>query len=182
MEAKRLDRDLSVTEQVAPSDLADAARAGFRAVICNRPDGEGADQPNFSEIEAAARAAGLEARYLPVESGKVSDGDAAAFDAALSALPKPVLAYCRTGTRSATLWSLSEGAKGRPLPEILSATKAAGYDMNGAARRIAAGGRISAADAAADLLEGHAQGPRVDGQAAPGRQGGRLSGEAGPAS
>ena len=63
-----------------------------------------------------------------------------AFGAALKDLPRPVLGYCRTGTRSATLWSLHE-AKKRPLPEILAATKAAGYDMSGVARRIANGGR-----------------------------------------
>ncbi|MHB2205267.1 bifunctional protein tyrosine phosphatase family protein/NAD(P)/FAD-dependent oxidoreductase [Methylobacterium sp. CM6257] len=142
MEAKRLTPDLSVMGQIDSADLADAARAGFKAVICNRPDGEGADQPNFPEVQVAARAAGMEARYLPVMSGKVSAEDAAAFGEALAALPKPVLAYCRTGTRSVTLWSLSEGARGRPLPEILSATKAAGYDMSGVLRRIAAGGRV----------------------------------------
>ncbi|MDP4002691.1 bifunctional protein tyrosine phosphatase family protein/NAD(P)/FAD-dependent oxidoreductase [Methylobacterium sp. NEAU K] len=142
MDARRLTPNLSVMGQIVPADLSDAARAGFRAVICNRPDGEGADQPNFQEIEAAARVVGLEARYLPVVSGKVSDEEAVAFGAALAALPKPVLAYCRTGTRSTTLWSLSEGGRGRPLPEIIAAAKAAGYDMSGAVRRIASGGRI----------------------------------------
>ena len=147
VEAKCLTPDLSVMGQIDSADLADAARAGFKALICNRPDGEGADQLNFPEVQVAARAAGMEARYLPVMSGKVSAEDAAAFGEALAALPKPVLAYCRTGTRSVTLWSLSEGARGRPLPEILSATKAAGYDMSGAVRRIASGGRVPAESA-----------------------------------
>lgn len=141
MDARRLTADLSVSGQIAPSELPEAVEAGFRAVICNRPDGEGADQPSFAEIETAARDAGLEIRYLPVVSGRVTDEDAAAFGATLAALPKPVLAFCRTGMRSATLWSLSEGAKGRPLPEILASTKAAGFDLSGAVRRIAAGGR-----------------------------------------
>ncbi len=70
----------------------------------------------------------------------VNDEDVAAFGASLEDLPRPVLAYCRTGTRSATLWSLSE-AKTRSMPDILAATKAAGYDMNGVARRIANGGK-----------------------------------------
>ena len=147
VEAKCLTPDLSVMGQIDSADLADAARAGFKALICNRPDGEGADQLNFPEVQVAARAAGMEARYLPVMSGKVPAEDAAAFGEALAALPKPVLAYCRTGTRSVTLWSLSEGARGRPLPEILSATKAAGYDMSGAVRRIASGGRVPAESA-----------------------------------
>jgi len=75
-----------------------------------------------------------------VQSGMVRDEDVDAFSVALKDLPRPVLAYCRTGTRSATLWSFNESRK-RPMPEILAATKAAGYDMNGVARRIANGGR-----------------------------------------
>ncbi len=141
MNTKTINSTLSVSEQIAPSDITGIAAAGFKSVICNRPDGEGADQPVFAEIEAAAGLAGLQAAYQPVVSGQVKDSDAAAFGALFASLPKPVFAYCRSGTRSATLWSLSEAAQGRPLPEILSATKAAGYDMAGVARRIANGGR-----------------------------------------
>ena len=140
MDIKRIDDQLSVSQQVEGTDMAAIRAAGFRSVICNRPDGEGADQPAFAEIDAAARAQGMEARYIPIVGGIVSDADADAFGAALRDLPGPVLAYCRTGTRSATLWSLSQ-AKSRPMPAILAATKAAGYDMNGVARRIANGGR-----------------------------------------
>ena len=141
MTAKPITPTLSVSEQVLPQDITALAAAGFKSVICNRPDGEGADQPSFSEIEAAATAAGMQAAYLPIVSGKVGDDDALAFGVAMDNLPKPILAYCRTGTRSATLWSLSEGGRGRPLPEIIAATKAAGYDMAGVVRRIANGGR-----------------------------------------
>jgi len=140
MDIKHIDDQLSVSQQVEGTDMAAIRAAGFRSVICNRPDGEGADQPAFAEIDAAARAQGMEARYIPIVGGIVSDADADAFGAALRELPGPVLAYCRTGTRSATLWSLSQ-AKSRPMPAILAATKAAGYDMNGVARRISNGGR-----------------------------------------
>jgi sulfide:quinone oxidoreductase len=140
MNTARITDSISVSPQIAVSDIEAIKAAGFRAVICNRPDGEAGDQTTFDEIEAAARAAGLEARYLPVATGMVRDEDAEAFGAALRELPGPVLAYCRSGTRSATLWSLAE-AKSRPLPEILAATKAAGYDMNGVARRIVNGGK-----------------------------------------
>lgn len=140
MNNSKLTDALSVRPQVTAADVAGIAAAGFRAIVCNRPDGEGADQPGFEEIEAAARAAGLEARYLPVVSGKVRDEDAAVFGAALAELPRPILAYCRTGTRSATLWALSEAGR-RPLPDILARAKAAGYDMSGVVRRIANGGR-----------------------------------------
>ena len=140
MQINKVTDALSVSPQITAEDVAAIRDAGFRAIICNRPDGEGAAQPNFEEIEAAARAAGLEARYLPVTSGMVRDEDAAAFGQALMELPGPVFAYCRSGTRSATLWSLAE-AKRRPVAEILAATKAAGYDMGGVARRIVNGGK-----------------------------------------
>lgn len=140
MDIKKITEKVSVSPQITVNDIAEIKAAGFRAIICNRPDGEGADQPSFEEVEAAAKAVGIDARYVPVESGMVNDGDVAAFGASLEDLPRPVLAYCRTGTRSATLWSLSE-AKTRSMPDILAATKAAGYDMNGVARRIANGGK-----------------------------------------
>ena len=79
MQINKVTDALSVSPQITAEDVAAIRDAGFRAIICNRPDGEGADQPNFEEIEAAARAAGLEARYLPVTSGMVRDEDAAAF-------------------------------------------------------------------------------------------------------
>ena len=140
MDIKRITDKVSVSPQITPGDIKEVAAKGFRAIICNRPDGEGADQPSFEEIEAAAKAAGIEARYVPVQSGMVRDEDVAAFGTALKETQRPVLAYCRTGTRSATLWSFHESKK-RPMPEILAATKAAGYDMNGVARRIANGGK-----------------------------------------
>ncbi|MHA3978208.1 bifunctional protein tyrosine phosphatase family protein/NAD(P)/FAD-dependent oxidoreductase [Halovulum sp. GXIMD14794] len=140
MDIRRIDDRLSVSPQISPAELTELREAGFRAVICNRPDGEGADQPSHEEVATAAADAGLEFRYLPVTPGVVTDETAAEFGKALDQLPGPVLAYCRTGTRSATLWSLSE-ASDRPLPEILGATAAAGYDMNGVARRIANGGK-----------------------------------------
>lgn len=151
---KAINSQISVAPQIRPEDLAEYAQQGFRSVICNRPDGEGADQPVFEEIEAAATRLGIEARYLPIVAGKVRDEDAEAFGALMDTLPKPVLAYCRTGTRSATLWSLSEAEK-QPLSDILTQTKAAGYDMSGVVRRIANGGRTpteTAEDARFDVV------------------------------
>ncbi|MFN4128970.1 MAG: TIGR01244 family sulfur transferase [Paracoccaceae bacterium] len=153
MDHKKISPALSVSAQITPQDVATARDAGFRAIICNRPDGEGPDQPGFHEIEAAAKAAGLEARYIPVVGGIVSDSDVATFDAALRELPGPVLGYCRTGTRSATLWSLAQAGR-MPLHDILGATAAAGYDMSGVTRRIANGGRTptESADATYDIV------------------------------
>ena len=141
MEFKTISSQLSVSEQILPSQVREIAEAGFKSIICNRPDGEGADQPLFAEIDAAAKTAGLVTAYQPIVSGKVGDEDALAFGRLMDTLPKPIFAYCRTGTRSTTLWSLSEGARGHALPDILATTKAAGYDMTGVVRRIANGGK-----------------------------------------
>ncbi|WP_424929742.1 TIGR01244 family sulfur transferase [Amaricoccus tamworthensis] len=153
MDLRKISEKFTVSPQIAVSDMAEIREAGFRAIICNRPDGEGADQPGFQEIETAAKAEGIETRYIPVVSGMVRDEDVTVFGEALSEVKRPALAYCRTGTRSATLWSLHE-AKKRPISEILSRTKGAGYDMNGVARRIVNGGRTptDVGDASYDVV------------------------------
>ncbi len=140
MEVKKISEEISVAPQIAAADLKKIKDAGFRALICNRPDGEAPDQPNFEEIEEAAKKAGLETRFIPISGGMVSDEDVADFSQAMQALPKPVLAYCRTGTRSTTLWSLSQAGK-MDTSEILAATQAAGYDMGGVVRRIINNGK-----------------------------------------
>jgi sulfide:quinone oxidoreductase len=153
MEIRKLTTELSVSPQIAASDLPAIRAAGFRAIICNRPDGEGPDQPTFSEIAAAARDCGIDAYYLPVESGKVSEAASAQFGDLMRASGKPVLAYCRTGMRSTTLWGLSE-APTRPLPEILAAAKGAGYELGALTRRIANGGKVPVkiAEASHDIV------------------------------
>ena len=108
MQLRQLDGGVYVAPQIAVSDIPALKAQGIRAIICNRPDGESGDQPGFEEIEQAARAEGIEARYLPVVSGKVSDESAVEFGSALDEMPGPVLAYCRSGMRSATLWALSQ--------------------------------------------------------------------------
>ena len=73
METKALTSTLSVSAQIAVTDIPQIVQAGFKAIICSRPDDEGLDQPGFHEIKAAADLAGLPIRYLPAESGKVTD-------------------------------------------------------------------------------------------------------------
>lgn len=140
MEMKQVSDQFFVSPQISETDLAQLREKGIGSVICNRPDGEGADQPTFQELAQTGENLGLKMRYIPVSGGIVEDADAQAFGQALETLPKPILAYCRTGTRSATLWSLAK-AKSMPLADILSATKKAGYDMKGVVRRIANGGK-----------------------------------------
>ena len=140
METHKVTSRLSLGPQIAIEDLAKLKAVGFRSVICNRPNGEAPDQPTFEEIEAEAKRLGMEARYIPVETGKVTDQSSDEFGTALDALPGPVFAYCRTGTRSMTLWSLSQADR-LPLPDILATAKGAGYNMAGVVRRIANGGK-----------------------------------------
>jgi sulfide:quinone oxidoreductase len=134
MDIRKLTDELSVAPQIRAEDVPAIAAAGFRAVICNRPDGESSDQPCCQEIEQAVRAIGLAWRSQPVASGGVTPEDAQAFDDLMAELPKPVLAYCRSGTRCAALWSLSQAGR-RPLAEILARAQAAGYDMTAAMRQ-----------------------------------------------
>ena len=134
MDVRTLTGELSVASQVSPADLRTIAAAGFRTVICNRPDDEDPDQPGYSEIMRAASAQGLQVRYLPV-SGKVTDEQGVAFGALMAELPTPVLAYCRTGMRSTTMWALSQATR-MPLPQIIERASQAGFDLNGVVSRI----------------------------------------------
>jgi uncharacterized protein (TIGR01244 family) len=97
--------DVSVAPQLQPEAMAEAARAGFRSVINNRPDfEEGPNQPTNASIEAAAHAAGLQYRFLPVNGAYQSPEEIAAFAALLKELPRPILAFCRSGARSTRLF------------------------------------------------------------------------------
>jgi uncharacterized protein (TIGR01244 family) len=100
-----LSPDVCVAPQLEPAAMAEAAAAGFRSVINNRPDFEGGpDQPTSADVEAAARAAGLEYRYLPVNGAYQSPEEIAAFRQLLDSLPRPILAFCRSGARSTRLF------------------------------------------------------------------------------
>ena len=100
----RLTPDVAVAGQLEPAAMAEAAAAGFRSVVNNRPDFEGgATQPTSASIEAAARAAGLAYAWQPVSPSVQTPEDIARFAALLDSLPKPILAFCRSGTRSGKL-------------------------------------------------------------------------------
>lgn len=97
--------DICAAPQLTPEAMAEAAAMGFRSVVNNRPDFEhGPDQPTSAEIEAAAKAAGLEYRHLPVAGGYQSPEEIAAFAELLETLPRPLLAFCRSGARSSRLF------------------------------------------------------------------------------
>jgi sulfide:quinone oxidoreductase len=146
MDIRRISPELSVTPQISVQDVGAAAAAGFRAIINNRPEGESPDQPAPDAIRDAATAHGIAFRHIPVVAGAVTDADADAFATALAELPGPVLAYCRTGTRSATLWSLTKAPR-LSADAVLVAAADAGYDLSAMRPRLEARGAAAAADA-----------------------------------
>ncbi len=106
-----LSSDVSVAPQLDPAAMAWAAQAGFRSVINNRPDFEGGpDQPTNAAMQQAAQAAGLAYAFLPVQPAAQTPQEVARFQELLAQLPKPVLAFCRSGTRSAKLVRAATGA------------------------------------------------------------------------
>lgn len=132
----KVNEDLGVSVQIACDRLEDLAAQGVALLICNRPDGEELNQPNFSEIQARAEAVGIEALYQPVIPGQISDQAIAEFGNALMTANGKVLAYCRTGTRSITLWALSQARQGQNVDELLQAASEAGYDLAGIRDRL----------------------------------------------
>jgi len=127
---RRLSDEVHASPQIFADDLATAASLGIALVINNRPDGEVDGQPSGVDIEAAARAIGMDYVAIPVTMATLSDADVTAMHAALERATGPVLAYCRTGTRSTLLWSLTMAKAGADPQAIAEAAAAAGYDVS----------------------------------------------------
>lgn len=108
MELIALTPQLSVRPQVVPEEIAALAKAGFKGIINNRPDGEAPDQPRSDEIEAEASRHGLKYWHIPVVPGQATQADAHAFSQALNDAKGPVVAFCRTGNRSTGLFKMSQ--------------------------------------------------------------------------
>lgn len=124
--------DFAVAAQLAPGDIARAATGGFVTLINNRPEGEEPGQPKGAEIRAAAEAAHLAYQAIPF-AGPPPPGVVAATADLLEQASGPVLAYCRTGTRSIMAWAMAQALSGtRPANEIIALAAKAGYDLSGA--------------------------------------------------
>ena len=107
--ARAISPDVCVAPQLTPAAMAEAAAAGFKSVVNNRPDFEhGPDQPTSAQVEAAAKAAGLQYRHLPVDGGYQSPEEIAAFAELLKELPRPLLLFCRSGARSTRLFMAAQ--------------------------------------------------------------------------
>jgi uncharacterized protein (TIGR01244 family) len=127
---RKIDETISVAGQITPDDVTAAAAQGFTFVINNRPDDEQMGQPSGAEIAAAAAAAGLGYRAIPITHAGFSEDQVTTMRAALEAADGPVLAFCRSGTRSTFVWALARARMG-DAPDVLAArAAAAGYDLS----------------------------------------------------
>jgi uncharacterized protein (TIGR01244 family) len=117
----------AVSAQISPEDVEAAAADGVTLVINNRPDGEDAGQAPGSVIEAAAKQAGLHYVHIPIV-GRPSPAQVEAMKSAISATSGKVLAYCRSGTRSITVWAMGVD---QPRETVLGLSRVAGYDLSG---------------------------------------------------
>lgn len=130
MEIKKLTPTFAVSAQLSASDMSSVAAAGYRTIICNRPDNEADDQIPFADIEKVARANSVVSVYLPISAN--DDATDSAVDALLSVIsqnPAPALAYSRSGACSAKLWALA-AIRSQPVDEVLKMAKNAGYDLS----------------------------------------------------
>ena len=137
MDIRKLSAEFSVSPQIAALDVREIAALGFKSMICNRPDGEAIEQTASAEIADQAASCGLEFRLIPVTGCNFTDAAVAAFKNAMACLPKPILGYCRSGTRSTNLWALAQAAT-QSEPELLSLAKSAGYDLSALSTRLKA--------------------------------------------
>lgn len=135
MELKRVNQDFYVAGQITANDIVKIADQGIKTLICHRPDGEGADQPNVIEIEEAAQRHGLNVIYQPVISGKITDQQVTKFKQLYQNAQKPVLAYCRSGMRAISLWALAEVAPQDAALLVESGNKL-GFNLKGLVPRI----------------------------------------------
>lgn len=128
---RHINESISVAPQIAVEHVAEIAAAGFKTIVNNRPDDEDAGQPSGEAIRAAAEAAGLAYFAIPVTHAGFSHPQIDAMTQALTAADGPVLAYCRSGTRSCNLWALAAAKAGRNPNLLLAQAEDAGYDLRG---------------------------------------------------
>lgn len=126
---RQLSDRIYASPQISLAEVAEAARMGVGLIINNRPEGESDDQIPGDEIASAARAVGLDYVAIPVTHAGFSEGQMKAMVAALASTDKPILAYCRSGTRSTLLWALAEASNGKNPDDLAKAAAEAGYDL-----------------------------------------------------
>ncbi len=130
MEIRKVDDSFAVAPQIQPDDMQKLAEAGFTAVMCNRPDAEEPGQPPIEDLRAAAQAAGLSFYLVPVSGGQFPTDALQEFRRIRQETAGPLLAYCRSGTRSITMETLSN-PEDLPADERIARAAVAGYDLSG---------------------------------------------------
>ncbi|WP_423606347.1 TIGR01244 family sulfur transferase [Sphingomonas sp. MS122] len=128
---RRINDRISVAPQIDPADVVEAARAGFVAIVNNRPDDEEAGQPEGESIRTVAETLGLAYHAIPITHAGFSATQVEAMREVLDQVDGPVLAYCRSGTRSTNLWALAEASRGEHPAGLIEQAAGAGYDLNG---------------------------------------------------
>lgn len=134
----KIDDNFAVAPQLPAEAMEAAAKEGFHAVICNRPDDEDAGQPTLDDMSKAATRAGLAFHAVPYDMRTLDRGVIDAFEAAIASADGPVLAYCRSGTRSTIGWCVIQRRAGKSMDEVLSAARSAGYELSAQAPMIEA--------------------------------------------
>ena len=128
---RTIDATISVAPQIDPDDMAEIAASGFTTIVNNRPDGEDFGQPSGDEIAAAAAELGLSYTAIPITHAGFSHPQIDTMAAVLAEAKGPVLAYCRSGTRSCNLWALAAVKAGAHPDTAMAKAAAAGYDLTG---------------------------------------------------
>ena len=127
---RKLSDQIWASPQITLEDVAEAKERGFAMIVNNRPEGESDDQTPGITIAQAAEAGGMAYHAIPITHAGFSDAQVNAMNEALDSAEGPVLAYCRSGTRSTLLWSLAKAKKGMGIDEIAQAAANAGYDVS----------------------------------------------------
>lgn len=128
---RTIDQTISVAPQISPEDIPALAAAGFGFVVNNRPDDEESIQPRGDAVRAAAEAAGLGYAAIPITHSGFSSAQVEAMAKVMEDADKPVIAFCRSGTRSCNLWALAMASQGGDPAELTAKAAAAGYDISG---------------------------------------------------
>ncbi len=126
---RQIDEKTLVSGQIQPGDLSQLKAEGVTLIVNNRPDGEDSDQPASAEIEAAAKAAGIAYRYVPIVRG-IGPSDVEAVQEAMAAADGKMLMFCRTGNRSSLAWAVAKRRQGASIEELERAAAAAGIDLS----------------------------------------------------
>lgn len=126
---RKLDETTLIGGQIEPGDVAGLKQQGVTMIVNNRPDGEDPGQPLAADIEAAAEAAGIAYRFIPISRG-IGPSDVEAMREAIEAADGKLLAFCRSGNRSALAWAVARREQGASLEELQKAAGAAGVDLS----------------------------------------------------